>query len=307
MADYNGTTDYTTDTGNYARGGYPYGLNNPKRIDLDRIDDMTLAQYGLTPQAVKSYMFGMTVQDAQGNELGDNFYNSVIASAVSEVEQQFDICILPRIVPREHHDYYENEYNSYSYITLYKRPILQVIRYQMVMNDYRLIDYPSDWWKIYSNAGQIQIFPAPLLQATGIMPGNVGAGILGIPSMWLSGGQMIQGNSAPQVFDLDYVAGMLPISAKGRGISRDFEMPLDLQQLILKHAAEEILQQWGRLIVGAGIAGYSRSIDGLSESVETTQSAMYTGSRADIDILDKDIAKLEASLNKLYTPAFTTI
>ena len=125
------------DNGTYERGSYPYGINNPKRIDLDRVSKMTLDQYGLTPQAVKAFMFGMHVIDPEtGKEMGDNFYNSVIASWVSAIEQQFDIAILPRIVPREHHDYYSNEYNSYSYITLYKRPILQVVKYEMVMKRY---------------------------------------------------------------------------------------------------------------------------------------------------------------------------
>jgi hypothetical protein len=34
---------------------------------------------------------------------------------------------------------------------------------------------------------------------------------------------------------------------------------------------------------------------------------MYTGSRADIDIIDADIANLEGALAQKFQPAFTTI
>lgn len=286
--------------------GSPYGENNPKRVDLDKVEGYTLADFGLTPKAVKAYMYGVTVQDPEtGKEMGDEFFNHILETKVAYVEDKLDIAILPRVIGREHHDYYDNEYNSYAYVSLYKRPVLQVETFKLVMNNFKIFDYPSEWWKIYPSAGQIQVFPSPLLQATGIMTNNQSLGVLGMPVSWMATNNLVQSNYAPQTFDIDYVAGFLPPSRAG--VTRDFEFPMELQQLIIKYALKEVFQVWGRLLIGAGIASYGRSIDGLSENVVTTQSAMYTGSRADIDIIDADIANLEGALAQKFQPAFTTI
>ena len=286
--------------------GSPYGENNPKRVDLDKVEGYTLADFGLTPKAVKAYMYGVTVQDPEtGKEMGDEFFNHILETKVAYAEDKLDIAILPRVIGREHHDYYENEYNSYAYVSLYKRPVLQVETFKLVMNNFKIFDYPSEWWKIYPSAGQIQVFPSPLLQATGIMTNNQSLGVLGMPVSWMATNNLVQSNYAPQTFDIDYVAGFLPPSRAG--VTRDFEFPMELQQLIIKYALKEVFQVWGRLLIGAGIASYGRSIDGLSENVVTTQSAMYTGSRADIDIIDADIANLEGALAQKFQPAFNTI
>lgn len=292
--------------------GFPYGYNNPKRIDLERVDKYTPADYGLTPKAIKAYMFGVSVVDpATGKEIGDAFYNHIIESKIAYAESNLDIAILPRVIAREHHDYYQNDYNSFNFINLYKKPILQVESLKLNMNNYNVIDYPPDWWKISSLGGQIQIFPAPLMQTTGIMPAGMGElgmggmGSLGVPMAWLGSNELVQGDFAPQAFDVDYVAGFLP--AERAGITRDFEFPLDLQQLIIKYVLKEIFQVWGRLIIGAGIAARGLSVDGLSEQITTTQSAMYTGSRADIDIIDDDIDKLEGAIRAKFSPSMTIV
>ena len=74
----------------------------------------------------------------------------------------------------------------------------------------------------------------------------------------------------------------------------------DLEQLVIKYAIKEIFQQWGRLIIGAGIAGKSLSIDGVTESIQTTQSAMYGGASADIKQIDEDIDRLERDLASYF-------
>ena len=102
----------------------------------------------------------------------------------------------------------------------------------------------------------------------------------------------------PQALQYTYVAGMLPPTR--RGITRDWEVPLDLVQLIAKYVLRELLEIWGDLIIGAGIAGESLSVDGISESTTTTQSAMYTGGAARIKLIDDTIASLEQGLRNRY-------
>lgn len=292
------------------QNGYPYGENNPKRVDLDKIDSFTPDMYGLTPSAIKGYMVGMEIKDPEtGESLPDSWYWDIIESAIKKAEDVLDIVILPRPIAREHHDYYDSEYNSYAFTTLYKKPILQVLKFKLQMNNFNVFNYPPEWWKIYPLAGQIQIFPSPLMQATGMggSGSSMSLGFMSAPvvvanSFAFNGAS---GNYAPQAFDIDYVAGFLP--PKRYAVTQDFEFPAELRQLVIKYAMKEALQQWGRLIIGAGIAGRSFSIDGISESIETTQSAMYTGSRADIDIIDQDISDLLDALRAKFQPQFTEL
>ena len=69
---------------------------------------------------------------------------------------------------------------------------------------------------------------------------------------------------------------------------------------MIKIAAKEIFQVWGRLIIGAGIEGKTLSVDGVSESIQTTQSAMYGGAYADIRQIDEDIQSMLAGLKSYF-------
>ena len=86
---------------------------------------------------------------------------------------------------------------------------------------------------------------------------------------------------APQLWSVDYVAGV---------DENDKTFPTALlQEAIYKRAACGILNVWGDLILGAGIASQSVSIDGVSQSIGTTQSAMFGGASARIESYTKDI------------------
>jgi len=64
----------------------------------------------------------------------------------------------------------------------------------------------------------------------------------------------------------------------------------------------------GDLILGAGIANQSISIDGLSQSIGTTQSAMYGGASARVESYRQDIDKLISVLRmKLDTPRMVVL
>src|SRR5699024_11520692 len=53
---------------------------------------------------------------------------------------------------------------------------------------------------------------------------------------------------APQMIQLEYVSGMLPRKKAGR--NKPWEMPPELEQLVIKYALKEIYQVWGNLIIG---------------------------------------------------------
>lgn len=273
----------------------PYSHGNPKRIDLEEIDKIELADYGWTPDAIKAYMFGVEVRDPETGELmGDAFYNHVFETAIAKAEKALDIVILPRL-EYEHHDYHQSDFNSYMYTHAFKKPIIQVESLKLEFNGRPIYRYPSNWWKVYTLAGHVELYPTALMQ-TGVGMGYEGVfnGYPQLAGMPPQGGRSF----APQMIHLEYVAGLLP--RKRAGICRDWEVPSDLEQLVIKYALKEIFQVWGRLIIGAGIAGRSLVMDGISETIQTTQSAMYQGAGADIDLIDKDIDELLRGLKSYF-------
>lgn len=280
---------------------YPYHPSgNPKHIDLKELDNVTMADYGWTPEAVKAYMFGITVQNPDtGQPMGDDFYNHILERAIGKAERALDISILPD-VNSEMRDYHETEFNSYMFVHAYKKPILQVENLQLQFNGRPIYKYPANWWKVEHLAGHVQLFPTALMQTGQSM--SYDAVFNGYPQ--LAGVYPPSGATfAPQMIHLEYVSGMLPRSKSAR--NKPWEIPGELEQLVIKYTLKEIYQIWGNLIIGAGIANKSLDIDGISETIGTTQSAMYGGASAQIIQINEDIKELLNGLRSYY--GFNTI
>ena len=78
-------------------------------------------------------------------------------------------------------------------------------------------------------------------------------------------------------------------------------LPADLKHAIgVKGATLLLLHVAGDLILGAGIANQSLSVDGLSQSVGTTSSAMYSGYSSRVDMLEKQYTMLIKALRAQY-------
>lgn len=282
-------------TGGNKKSNNPFKEERPK-ITKEYMDSLTLEDYGWTPKAIKnSFIFGIDIKDDNGNELDENFYNYLIETGIDQAEQELDIAIIPRYL-QEEHDYNEQEYNSYMFTKTHKRPIVQVEELKLNFAGQTIYDYPEDWWRVYNKQGQIQLFPTTLMKASGagVNMSSFGA----FPKHLGSTPQGYNRTFAPQMIELGYVAGMLP--KKRAGVTMDYEMPHNLQTLVIKFALRELFQVGGRLIIGAGIASKSLSIDGVSETIETTQSSMYGGYSAEILQIDSDIKELLSNLRSYF-------
>ena len=283
----------------------PYQEGNPKRIKLSDVDKYTLDDYGLNVGAVKEQLLGINVVDpVTGKTLGDAYYKRAINSAVASVEKKLDIKILPQ-KKVESKDFYPSDFSAHNYIRTRNRPILQVEEFSMRVNGQPIIQYPSGWWKVNSLGGSISLMPTlgAAMPGYGSYTGNYGADYF-MGNMYQSApllGAPVMNNrttTSPSLFQIGYIAGMLPQAREG--VEEDWEMPQDLQFLILKQAAKDVLEQFGRLLIGAGIASRGLSVDGISENIVTTQSAMYGGAAADIIQLNQDIDNLMSGLKAKY-------
>jgi len=276
--------------------GNPYGHNNEKLVKPEDVNKYTLDDYGLTVEAVKANHFGVDITDPRtGQHLPDYFYKSKIESAVAKAEKDLDIVLLPRIYD-EHHDFNRNDFQSHMFLHAHHRPIVQLEEATLEYGGQMVFDYPTRWWRIYNLSGHIQMLPTMLLSGDQ-GPLNLAQVYSGYPM--IAGIPHLVGNqTAPQMFHIQYVAGMLP--PERRGVALEHEMHPDLWELIIKMTLIEVFEQWGRLIIGPGIASMSMDIDGVRQNIDTTQSAMYGGASAEIVQLNNDIQGLKTRLKSYY-------
>lgn len=279
----------------------PYNDNNPKHIDIDQIEKLTLADYRLTPADVNEYMYGIRVIDPEtGQVMPDSYWTHFIAKSVSKAEMALGISIFPQMRAKERTDFDSSSFVHNNFIQTDYRPIIQVQSIGMTFNNQRIINYPSPMWKIYHLAGQLETFPANLLYGGGgAVDTSLSAyqlGLLGFPYV---GNAMSNGyNHTPQINEVTYVSGLLPpihpLAPKA------WEMPEALRALIAKYALKEVLEIWGELILKPGQAATSISVDGMSQHIDTTLSAENTGATARIMLINKEIDELLAGLKGYF-------
>lgn len=279
----------------------PYDLNNAKHIDLDKIYDLTPKDYHLTPDDIKQYIFGIRIIDPDTKqELPEASWNTFIKKAVSQAELELGITIFPTLEARELHDYSEADFDSNNFIMLNKRPVIQIQDIQLVFNNQPILSYPPSMWKVYHLGGQIKTFPADLINSGAAINNTLSPLSLGLTGNSIFGqmGGANGGNDMPQTNVVTYVAGLLPPAQPYR--NKEWEMPEALRALISKHVLKDAIEIWGELILKPGIAGSSVSVDGISQTVQSTLSAENTGGTARIMLLNKEIDELLDGLKSYF-------
>lgn len=273
--------------------GNPDNLNG---VDYTKI---TLDDLGFTVAAVKNQLTGMEedlTDPITGEPYPDSYYEAFMNQAVSMAEKEFDIVIRPRL-DHDRLDFYRGDFDSFMYVRTYERPILHVDQVKLYLNDQTILDYPDRWIKVTNRLGQIELQPS-------LLAGGFNAS-LQVPYLSISGypfgvPPVSQDQFSPQMIGVRYVAGMIPQPPDQAGINRDYYPHPDLIAYCAKYAAIEVLERWGRVAIGAGIAGFDVSIDGISTSVDSTQSAENTASTADIKLMQADMKHMKDTLTNYY-------
>lgn len=215
----------------------------------------------------KRYFHGVQILDGDGNELPDDAYGTYINQAISWLELELDIDIIP--TPRvERKDFLRVDYNNWAYLRLNHYPVIEVTEWKaQYPNNENLLIYPKEWYRLYKETGELQLVPTGGSVSNFFINGNGGY----LPHMFSV-------NHVPQMFEITYTSGFEHDS-----------IPYLLNKLIGMKAAIDAFNIAGDLITGAGIAGYSLSVDGLSQSVDTTSSATNAGYGARIIQYEKQI------------------
>lgn len=216
----------------------------------------------MTPTQLKArFLFGIGIKDDLGNELSDETLQDYINIAVSMLEHYLDIAIMPRC-EMENKDYQANDYWGWGYFQLNKYPIINIESLQVVytVNDDGdeevALDIPKAWWRLNKETGILRLIPNNRFPAT-----------LQIDSAGAFFPELFRRHSmVPDLWRFHYNHGF-----------ENGKIPVLVNTAIGLIAATYALSIAGNLILGAGIAGSSISLDGLSQSIQTTQSAENSG------------------------------
>ena len=226
------------------------------------------------------YLFGVDLTNDAGEPFPDLLFEWGIRWAIAWVERKLDIRIRPTVLVDERYDYYRNDYVAWTIINLRESPVISVEKVRVTWpSNQTVIDFPPEWIQVRQDSGQVNIVPASGSLSQMLL--TAGGSFLPIIA---SGRDFV-----PNMLSVDYTAGF-----------PDGQVPMDIRDLIGKLASFGPLNIAGDLIAGAGIASKSISIDGLSQSVNTTSSATNAGYGSRLIQYSKEIKEVIPTLQRYY-------
>lgn len=225
------------------------------------------------------YLFGLDLTDDTGTPFTDAMYEHYIASAVRTLEVKLDIPILPLTVTEETHDYYREDFRHWMYIFLKEYPVISVTEMKLVYpTGNEILDIDLNDIRLRNESGQLQVVPSVGSNYSYVFTSfPMGT----IPYYWLGI------RNIPDFFRISYTAGLDPV-------------PANIKDLVGKIASFGPLNIAGDLLGGAGIASQTISIDGLSQTFNTTSSATNAGYGARLIQYSKELRDVIPELRRYY-------
>lgn len=211
----------------------------------------------ITVQELKdTYLHGLEFKDKNGKELGKESFQTYIDNAVSMLEHYLDISITRQSII-ENADYMLNQYADWGYMTVANYPVIEITKLEQVYfrddtgEPETLQEIPGNWIRIQEHDGIMRLIPNARFPAS-----------LQVSQTGNYFPEVMRTEMVPHLWRIHYDYGF-----------KDGCIPVLINEAIARIAAMQSLIIGGALALGAGIAGTSISIDGLSQSVQTTQSA----------------------------------
>jgi hypothetical protein len=199
------------------------------------------------------YLTDIPIRGLGGEKMSDGAIEEKVASAMEQLESALSIRI-PKQKVADRRDYIREEFTSWGFVST-NFLVMRVLGLSGRIAETRFIDYPISWASIkpYSTeARNVYVVPAgdsSTVSLTGFM--------------FIGSVPMLSGRNhsfLPNYWRIEYVTGW-------------DKVPMDIQKSIGKLAAIDVLAILGDVAFGAGIASKSLGMDGLSQSINTTQSA----------------------------------
>ena len=209
----------------------------------------------------ETYLFGKTYfTNEVGEKISDETIQEFINYAVSLVEHDLDIAVMPR-TKVEFKDYNANDYMEWGYFTLNNYPVLEIESFRVVymknaLEFEQVLEIPAEWIRLDPESGIIRLIPSSRF------PGRlaIGSGGAFFPELFN------RSSMVPHMWEITYKHGFEPGC-----------VPKLVNSVIGMLAAVSTLNVLGDLIIGAGVAAQAISMDGLSQSISATSSAENNG------------------------------
>lgn len=202
------------------------------------------------------YLYGFSLVGPDGAEFPDTTLQLCIDNAVSFLEHWLDMSISTVKDYQEYKDYRQNDYYDWGFLQTENVPVQCVSKLELVYfndqnNEPTVINtIPNSWIRVQNHDGMLRLVPNSNIPSSLMMSGN---GYFP---------ELLNSSRIPQAWRITYSYGF-----------KDGEIPQIMNLAIGYMAAAQALSVLGNLVLGAGIANYSISLDGLSQSIGTTQSA----------------------------------
>lgn len=227
------------------------------------------------------YFYGIDVRAKDGSNLPQHVYLSAIMSAQDEIEKFLGIKILRQIVEEKQHYYGSDWINWGTMQTSFM--VNEALAMTGFYGSQKHIQVPSTWLVVKKSSHDL------FSRGIWLIPNGTGS----IQSSPVFGGTppyFSMGNSVavPDYWLVRYLTGFN-------------KLPMDLVNIIGKLAAINIFNILGDLVLGAGISSQSIGVDGLSQSITTTNVAGKAAYNARITMYLADLKEAIPRLKEFYT------
>lgn len=218
----------------------------------------------ISPQELLTlYFYGIDIKSKDGTSISPQTIETYIEAAQNEIEIYFNIKLFPKLIT-ETKNYYRDDYeNGFPFVST-SLPVNTPYSFTGKINTVDQIRYPKEW--ITNKQGNDRTI-IPYCRISIVPNGSV---VNADADVIYTGVSSYYGlRSYPQVPDywtVQYDTGFDP-----------FDFPKDILNMIGMMASIPLLGIAGDLILGAGIASQSISLDGLSQSVNSISSATNSG------------------------------
>lgn len=209
-----------------------------------------------------------------GRDIPEYVLVHYIRFGIAKVERKLGIQLLPKKFVEKHDLLRDAAYARDEWLSFWtdRFPIVSLESLKLKLPGAPEYTYPTEWLRVREDDGEIFVTPSGSGGPQGFSPS--------------SGRKMI-----PDAYEITYYAGF---------IKPDEPVPPDLKDAIGKEAAMGPLNIGGDLLLGAGVATTSLSMDGLSQSVGTTSSATNAGYGARILQYERELKDLYKILVPYY-------
>jgi hypothetical protein len=236
----------------------------------------------ITAQELReNYLWGVDLRDRRTNlDMPDTVITRHILDAVSFIEHVLNLTLTPTSY-EEDHDFRAEDYGSWGFINLYHSPVISVeafeIHFLTTVPPY--ITFPSDWYRIYREAGQICLAPTI---------GSLDSWSIAAAGIMIQPGGFINRREFPQLFKLRYTAGF-----------ENDKIPYLLNSLIAQWSAINLLAMLGNIIISPGVVGYAIGLDGSTESVQKNPDPYQVMTQVFLNAFNQELSIAKSKYSKI--------